>query len=108
MPSYSESFKEASSRNGSSGVLPKEFRERYPTLAEVLEGGGPVPEGQVPVPPATVNLFVEGVQLKFCIMPRYGNRIAFGCVQEPLDGFLSIERALSAGAFEWKLSKRRT
>jgi hypothetical protein len=86
-------------------VVPDSFRDSYPALAEVF--AGVLEEGQAlpKVHSATLNLFWEGLELKFCIIPRFENRIAFGVVQEPLRAFESIDQAISAGRLGWKVAR---
>lgn len=107
MSTYIQSWRgKGTGRNGSD-ALSSEFREAYPTLAAVLcgerEGEGAGSEA----PRATLNLFEEGGKLKFCILPKEGNQIAFGTIPDPVKGFDAIEVELAAGRFEWKKASRR-
>lgn len=106
--SWKESYRSATENLDSTLAVPEGFREEYPTLSEVLEGSRSESNGHAATPPATLNLFLEGRQLKFCIIPKVGNRVAFGCVAEAVKGLSAVESELRAGHYEWKLSKRRT
>lgn len=107
MSTYRERWNQASGDNDRKAAVPPEFRQEYPSLAEVL-GGIEVAKGeQGGVPPATINLWFEGGELHFCIMPRLGNRVAFGVVQDPCKGFAAIESEVCQGRFGWKPSKNR-
>lgn len=107
MSSYRESFQAASTEREGLPNIPAAFRSRFPALSEVL--GGIVEEGtgKLSIPAATLNLFWEGGELKFCIIPRFGNRVAFGSVPEPHKGIESLEREIAAGRVGWKISKNK-
>jgi hypothetical protein len=87
--------------------LPEEFQARFPVLTEALQGTYDAGNGKAVVPPCTINLFLEGGQLKFCVIPKDDARVAFGCVREPWEGLAGVESELAARRFEWKISKRR-
>lgn len=106
MSFYVDSFGGGHGRNGGADNLPAEFVKAFPALTEVLVGRKEETTGNCLVPPATINLFVEGSQLKFCLIPKAGNRIAFGCVGKPVEGLVGLESAILGGKFEWKTSKR--
>lgn len=107
MSNYQESWNAAGGDNQRKAVVPVEFAEEYPSLAAVF-GGIEVPPGeQGGVPPATINLWFEGGELRFCIMPRVGNRIAFGVVSDAAKGFASLEAEVSQGRFGWKNGRNR-
>ncbi len=106
MSSYAESYSkgmQASAQN----KLSIEFEEQYPSIAQMFHGQMSPDGAQCLVPPASINLFVEGSQMKFCINPKTGNRVAFGCIPDPSKGFDALEVELAKGRFEWKISKRR-
>lgn len=104
--SWKESFWSGQSQNGKAATLPLDFKAKYPTLAEVLEGEGTGTKENPATPACSVVLFAEGDRLKFCITPRVGNRVGFGCVREAVRGLEGLESELSGGSVEWKLSKR--
>jgi hypothetical protein len=86
--------------------VPEEFAAEYPSIAEVLNGVF-VPDNQAEsVPPATIMLFAEEGRLKFCISPKTGPRIAFGCITDPAKGLGGLEDEIVLGRFEWKLGRR--
>ena len=107
MSSYQSSWNKGAGDNSRKAEVPVEFREAYPSLAEVL-GGVEVAQGeQGGVPPATINVWFEAGELHFCIMPRIGNRIAFGLISDPCKGFESLEAAICQGQFGWKNGKSK-
>ena len=106
MSSYELSYSAGSGESRGGAAVPIEFREEYPALSTVFSGVTAADGQTCAVPAATVNLWFEAGTLKFCIMPRYGNRIAFGTVEAPEKGFAGLEEALQRGRFEWKVSKR--
>ncbi len=107
MSNYQDSWNQAGGDSQRKAVVPEEFRESYPCLATVL-GGIEVAHGeQGGVPPATINLWFEGGELRFCIMPRIGNRIAFGVVSDSVKGFESLEKEIQQGRFGWKNGRNR-
>lgn len=107
MSSYQTSWNSSNGESHRKATIPPEFAEEYPCLAEVF-GGIEVPAGQQGgVPPSTVNLWFEGGELRFCLMPRIGNRIAFGVVTDPVKGLASLEAEVKQGRFGWKAGKNR-
>jgi hypothetical protein len=104
---YKTSFETARAGNGHATSLPTAFLEEFPTISEILQGSPAEGEGTYPVPPASVVIFAESGDLKFCITPKLGNRVAFGVWKDPGEGLRSLERILGAGEFEWKISKAR-
>lgn len=107
MSGYQDSWNRAAGDNHHSAAIPESFREEYPVLSQVL-GGILVAKGETGgVPPATINFWFEGCELRFCIMPRLGNRVAFGVVASPEKGLAAFEAELAAGRFGWKPAKNR-
>jgi len=107
MSSYEQSYSAGAKDGRDFAAIPDSFREEYPQLAAVFAGLARAEQNGGSVPAATVNLWFEGAVCKFCIMPRFGNRIAFGTIEEPEKGFAGLEEAIAGGRFEWKVSKRR-
>lgn len=107
MSHYQDSWNRADGDRGHNAGIPESFREEYPALSQVL-GGVPVGKGETGgVPAATVNIWFEGGELRFCIMPRLGNRVAFGVAPSPEKGLAAIETEVAAGRFGWKPTKNR-
>jgi hypothetical protein len=104
--SWTQSFWAGQGKDGKVNSLPDNFRAKYPTLAEVFEGSAPGTKENPAAPSCSVILFLEGSQLKFCLSPKVGNRIAFGCIGQPLEALECLESELLAGHFEWKVSRR--
>lgn len=107
MSSYEQSYRAAIGDSVGGSVVPPEFREEFPALGTVFSGIVSEDGKTYSVYAATLNLWFEAGVLKFCIMPRFGSRIAFGTVGEPEKGFAGLEAALQAGHFEWKQGKGR-
>jgi len=105
--SWKDQFWAGQAKASGKPSLPDDFRAKYPTLTEVLEGHETSDQAGTACPTASLVLFAESTQLKFCVTPRTGNRVAFGCLPRALDGLDGVEAELAAGKFEWKLSKRR-
>jgi hypothetical protein len=108
MSSYGQKYSQALTSGVTREGVDPGFAEEFPHLAEIFRGVPKNGEGSFDVAPATLNLFWEGGVLKFCIIPRTGNRVAFGSCQCPEKGLQSVEEALAAEHFEWKISKRRS
>lgn len=53
--------------------------------------------------PATLMIFLEGDQMKFCLSPKYTTKVCFGCISDPSMILDSVEQALTTGKCEWKL-----
>lgn len=107
MSNYQGSWNSGAGDSSRKAAVPCEFKEEFPSLAEVF-GGIEVASGeQGGVPPATVNLWFEGGDLHFCIMPRIGSRIAFGVISDPCKGFAGLEAEISQGRFGWKNGRNR-
>lgn len=77
------------------------LQTEFPTLADALLGAAGT-DGGPAVPPCTLMLFVEADKVKFCLNPKYGDRIAFGTLTDPEKGLSGVEWELSEGRFEWK------
>jgi hypothetical protein len=107
MSSYEQSFRSGQRDTRDLASCPEEFREAYPSLASVFAGSKPAEGEAQGIPAATVNLWFEGGELHFCIMPRFGNRVAFGLAGDGVKGFDALEQAISQGQFGWKISKSR-
>jgi hypothetical protein len=108
MSSYRESFNASINGNSIAGSLPEEFAQSYPTLATVLCGEPATEACPKGVPPGTVSIFSDGGKLKFCISPKIGANIAFGCFSDPVKGLDDLELQLSQGRFEWRRGSKRT
>lgn len=108
MSSYIQSWRGKNGSTKASGALPSEFAESYPTLSAVLCGETEGEGVGSRAPKATVNIFEEGGKLKFCICPKEGAEIAFGCFADPVKGFEDLELQLAAQRFEWKRGTKRT
>lgn len=107
MGAYSESFNASINGRATAGNLPEEFAESYPTLATVLCGEPATEQCPKGVPPGTVSIFADGGKLKFCISPKIGANIAFGCFADPVKGLDDLEVQLSQGRFEWRRGTKR-
>jgi hypothetical protein len=107
MSSYEQSYRAGGNDSRDLASVPAEFREAYPSLATVFAGVKPKEGETSGVYAATVNLWFEGGELHFCIMPRFGNRVAFGLAGDGVKGFDAIEKAICQGQFGWKVSKSR-
>jgi hypothetical protein len=107
MSSYEDSYREGRGETTAGAAVPPSFREEYPALATIFAGITGEDGKTCSVPAATVNLWFEAGTCKFCIMPRFGNRIAFGTIASPEKGFAALEEAIQRGHYEWKVSKRR-
>jgi|SRR5689334_15928805 len=105
MATYKERFDATAGETYNRSAVEPTFREEYPQLADVFSGVPATNGVDKDIPCATINLFWEGGRLKFCIIPRGSNKIAFGTISEPEKGFAGLEAALTNGTFEWK---RRT
>ncbi len=86
------------------GPVFNEFREQYPSLAEVYTGVYDS-EGRCQMPPATLILFWEGDTLKFSLNPKAGTRVGFGGPVDFAKPFESVEKCLREGHFEFKNRK---
>lgn len=107
MSSYEESWRESLNGHSTGGALPLEFSEAYPALSSILQGMPETTSGRVAVPPATVSIFADGGKLKFCISPKKGPSVAFGCLADPCKGLDDLELQLSQHRFEWRKGSRR-
>lgn len=107
MASYKETWNAADGDNRNRATIPPSFREEYPCLSEVLGGVPADADQRGGVPPATINVWFEGGELRFCIMPRLGSRVAFGVVTSPEKGFAGLEAEVASGRFGWKQGKNR-
>lgn len=106
MSIYQSSLKGATNASVARREVPEEFASEYPAVAEVLNGVFNKDNQAESVPPATIMLFAEEGRLKFCISPKTGPRIAFGCLRDPAKGLGSLEDEIALGRFEWKLGRR--
>lgn len=105
MSRFRQSFSGSFDSNGGPSELERLMREKWPTLADVLFGAPAANEGEHSLPSCSIIVFVEGDRLKFCLTPQGLDKVAFGTISEPLEGFSGLERALDAGDFAWR-SKR--
>jgi hypothetical protein len=106
MSVYQSSLKGAANASVLRREVPEEFASEYPAVAEVLNGVFVKDDQTQSVPPATIMLFAEEGRLKFCISPKTGPRVAFGCITDPSKGFSGLENEIALGRFEWKLGRR--
>jgi len=81
--------------------------EEVPLLAKCFVGVTGE-DGKTQLPPCSLILFLDGDLLKFCLSPKIGTDVAFGCVQEPFYSLEGVERALEQDKFEWKKGNRRS
>ncbi len=81
-----------------------QMRDEYPNLTQALIGARG-PDNKLVIWPATLMLFLEGDQLKWCLSPKVGDKVAFGTVLDPSKGLTDVESALKLGKFEWKKRK---
>lgn len=108
MSSYEDSWRDSLNGHSTGGALPFEFRESFPTVSSVLEGKPETSHGQVAIPPATISIFADGGKVKFCISPKKGPSVAFGCLGDPSKGLDDLEIQLAQNRFEWRKGSRRT
>lgn len=78
-----------------------EFVEAWPNLCQAFSGAKG-DDGKWIVGPATLMLFVECGQMKFCLSPKYTSKVCFGCVSDPSRALDGVEFALATGKCEWK------
>jgi len=78
-----------------------ELIEAYPNLVEAFTGSVDENKRWI-IGPCTVMLFYEGGKLKFCLSPKYTNRVAFGSISDPMHPWDSIEQMIEKGSLEWK------
>lgn len=107
MSTYVERFNATTGDTYNRSTVDPEFRGEYPALADVFGGCDQDAAVGKTIPCATINLFWEGGRLKFCIIPKGYNQVAFGTVGDPSKGFAAIEAAIQAGHFEWKRKMSR-
>jgi len=101
MSKFRESYVATDSSNVRSAPALLGLRDEYPTLADALLGSAGT-DGGPAVPACTLMVFVEADKVKFCLNPKYGDRIAFGTLTEPEKGLAGIEWEMAEGRFEWK------
>lgn len=82
------------------------FHDEFPELCDAMLGAKD-PDGKQAIPPVTLMLFVEGDKVKFCLSPKYGDKIAFGTLVGAEKGLSGVEQAIKAGQFEWKKRGRK-
>jgi hypothetical protein len=107
MSSYEESYQRSCTDQRDRATVDEFFRAEYPALAVVFGGKPGDGNGGPGVSPATINLWFEGGEMHFCIMPRFGNRVAFGVLADCSKGLSALEEAIAEGRFGWKISKSR-
>lgn len=79
--------------------------QEYPAIAWALAGRpNGHPEGAES--PATIMLFFDSGRLKYCLSPKVGLGVAFGCIDDPTQPMASLEASLREGKYEWKNRKR--
>jgi hypothetical protein len=105
--SYIQSWRGKNGSTKAGGTLPPEFADAYPTLFAVLCGEVEGEGVGSRAPKATINLFEEGGKLKFCVCPKEGVEVAFGCFADPVKGLDDLESQLAAQRFEWKRGSKR-
>lgn len=105
MSKLAESYRSHVQSATQDGPQVQALRDEYPLVVEAMRGV--VGDETTPTLwPCTVMLFLEGDQLKFCLNPKSGNRVAFGSVADASKGLLGVEQALFDGHFEWKARGR--
>lgn len=81
-----------------------EQREAFPNLADAFQGLKGE-DGKWIIGPATLLIFPEGENLKFCLSPKGVAWIVFGIVGDPYHVFESVDHALATGRCERKVRK---
>ena len=75
--------------------------EVCPSLVEAFTGTVDESKRWV-VGPCTVMIFYEAGKLKFCLSPKFTNKVAFGVIDDPVHPWDGIEKAIENGKLEWK------
>lgn len=75
--------------------------EEYPAIAAFL-AGRPAGHPDGAECKGTLQIFLDGGRLKFCLSPKIGRDVAFGTVPAPNTPMASIEAQIVKQAFEWK------
>jgi len=92
------------SRRGTSVLVPLEFAQSYPALAEFL-GGSEAAEGVQKLFPHTLMVFAEGGRLKYCLTCSQTNFVGWGSISDPEKLLECIERDLNEDQTDWRERK---
>lgn len=107
MSTYEQSYSGGVSESRAQRVVPEEFKMEYPAIGKAMAGVFS-PDGKTClVPAATINLFFEGGELRFCLSPAFGDTVGFGVVADPSKGLAGVEAEIAGGRIGWKKAKSR-
>jgi hypothetical protein len=107
MSTFRKSLEASSSMSPGASELELRMRSAWPNLADALFGVIGVVDQSVALPSCSIILFVEGDRLKYCLTPQGSDKVAFGTISEPLEGFSGLESSLAAGDFAWRAKRGR-
>lgn len=101
MQRFRDRYKAARSQPGRGGSAMADG-EAFPMLSEAL-CGVPSPQGDSwEVPPASLTIWFEGSQAKFCLGAQFDPIKTFGTFESLSGGLDAVEKALQEGKCETK------